>query len=124
MASHSSILACKILWTEDPGGLHRPWGSRDSETTFFSSVQSLSRVRLSDPMDYRAPGLPVHRQLLEFTQTCVHQVGDTIQPSHPLWSPSPPAFNLSQHQGLFKSVSSLHQVARVLEFQPQQQSFQ
>ena len=66
-------------------------------------------------MDSNPPGLPVH-QLLEFTQTHVHLVGDAIQPSHPLSSPSPP-FNLSQDQGLLKWVSSSHQVAKVLEFQ-------
>ena len=64
----------------------------------FNSVQSLSRVWLCDPMNHSAPGLPVHHQLLESTQTHVHWVGDAIQPSHPLSSPSPPAFNLSQHQ--------------------------
>ena len=69
-------------------------------------------------------GLPVHHQLPEFTQTHAHWVSHAIQPSHPLLSPSPPAFNLSQHQGLFKWVSSLHQVAKVLEFQLQHQSFQ
>ena len=63
------------------------------------------------------PGLPVHHQLPESTQTHVHRVGDAIQTSHPLSSPSPPALNLSQHQGLFQSVSSPHQVAKVLEFQ-------
>ena len=63
------------------------------------------------------PGLPVHHQLLEFTQTHVHQVGDGIQPSHPLSSPSPPAPNPSQHQSLFQWVNSSHQVAKVLEFQ-------
>ena len=68
-------------------------------------------------MDCSMPGLPVHHQLLEFAQTHVHRVGDAIQPSHPLLSPSPPAFNLSQHQVLFQGVSSLHQVAKVLEFQ-------
>ena len=83
----------------------------------FSSVLSLSRVRLCDPMNHSTPGLPVHHQLLEFTQTHVHQVGDAIQPSHPLSSPSPPAPNPSQHQGLFQWVSSLHEVAKVLEFQ-------
>jgi len=92
-------------------------------TVQFSSVQSLSHVRLCDPMNRRTPGLPVHHQLPEFTQTHVHWVGDAIQPSHPLSSPSPPAFNLSQHQGLFKWVSSSHQVAKVLEFQLQHQSF-
>ena len=70
------------------------------------------------------PGLPVHHQLPEFTQTHVHQVGYAIQPSHLLLSPSPPAFNLSQHQGLFKLVNPLHQVAKVLEFQLQHWSFQ
>ena len=72
---------------------------------------------LCDPMNRSTPGLPVHHQLLEFTQTHVHWVGDVIQPSHPLLSSSPPAFNLSQHQGLFKWVSSSHLVAKVLEFQ-------
>ena len=70
------------------------------------------------------PGLPVHHQLPEFTQTHLHWVGDAIQRSHPLSSSSPPAFNFSQHQGLFKWVSSLHQVTKVLEFQLQHQSFQ
>ena len=89
----------------------------------FSSVTQ-SCLTLCDPMDCSTPGLPVHHQLLEFTQTHVHWVGDAIQPSHPLSSPSPPAFNLSQHQGLFKWVISLHQVAKLLEFQLQHQSFQ
>ena len=75
-------------------------------------------------MDCSTPGLPVYHQLLEFTQTHVHQVSDAIQPSHPLSSPSPPVFNLSQHQGLFKLVSFKYQVAKVLEFQLQHQSFQ
>ena len=69
-------------------------------------------------------GFPVHHQLLELAQTHVHRVGDTTEPSHPLLSPSPPAFNLSQHQGLFQEVSSLHQVVKVLELQIQHQSFQ
>ena len=75
-------------------------------------------------MDCSTPGLHVYHQLLEFTQTHVHWVSDAIQSSHPLSSPFPPAFNLSQHQGLFKWVSSSHQVAKVLEFQLQHQSFQ
>ena len=79
---------------------------------------------LCDPMDCKTPGLPDHHQLPEFTQTHAHWVGDVIQPSHPLSSPSPPAFNLSQHQGLFQWISSSHQVAKVLEFQLQHQSFQ
>ena len=90
----------------------------------FSSVQSFSRVRLCNPMDHSTPGLPVHHQLQEFTQTHVHWVSDTIQTSHSLSSPSPPAFNLSQHRGLFQRVSSSHQIAKVLEFQLQYQSFQ
>ena len=70
-------------------------------------------------MNCSTPGLPVHHQLPEFTQTHVHWVSDAIQPSHPLSSPSPPAPNPSKHQGLFKWVSSLHQVAKGLEFQLQ-----
>ena len=75
-------------------------------------------------MDCRTPGLPVHHQLPEFTQTYLHWVGDATQPSHPLSSPSPLTLNLSEHQGLFKWVSPLHQVAKVLEFQLQHQSSQ
>ena len=89
----------------------------------FSSVAQ-SRPTLCDPVNRSSPGLPVHHQLPEFTQTHVHWVGDAIPPSHRLLSPSPPALNLSQHQGLFKWVSSSHQVAKVLEFQLQHQSFQ
>ena len=77
----------------------------------FSLVSQLC-LTLCDPMDCSTPGLPIHYQLPEFTQTHVHWVSDTIQPSHPLSSPSPRAFNLSQHQGLFKWVSSSHQVAK------------
>ena len=75
-------------------------------------------------MNRSMPGLHVHHQLPESTQTHVDWVSDAIQPSHPLSSPSPPALNLSQHQGLLKWVSSLHQVAKVLEFQLQHQSYQ
>ena len=75
-------------------------------------------------MDCSMPGFPVHHQLPELTQTHIHQVGDAIQQSHSLSSPSPPASNLSQDQGLFQWVSSLHQVGEVLEFQLQHQSFQ
>ena len=89
----------------------------------FSSVQSLSRVRLWNPMNHSTPGLPVHHQLSESTQTHVHRVGDTIQPSHPLLSSSPPASNPSQHQSLFQWVNSSHEVAKLLEFQLQHQSF-
>ena len=89
----------------------------------FSSVAQ-SCPTLCDPMDCSMPGLPVHCQVPEFTQTHVHWVGDAIQPSHPLSSPSPPDFNPLQHQGIFKWVSSSHQVAKVLEFQLQHQSSQ
>ena len=101
-------------------------GSRKSalmELFQFSSVTQ-SCLTLCDPMDCSTPGFPVHHQLPEFTHTHVHWVTDAIQPSHPLLSPSPPALNLSQHQGLFKWVSSSHQVAKVLELQLQHQSFQ
>ena len=87
----------------------------------FSSAQSY--LTLCNPMNHSTPGLPVHHQLPEFTQTHVHWVGDAIQRSYLLSSPSPPAFNLSQRQSLFKWFSSSHQVAKVLEFQLQHQSF-
>ena len=96
--------------------------------SFISSVQFSSVAQscptLCDPMNCSTPGLPVHHHLLEFTQTHVHRVGDAIQPSHPLSSPSPPAPNPSHHQGLFQWVNSSHEVAKVLEYQPQHQSFQ
>ena len=81
----------------------------------FSSVQSLNRVRLCNTMNRSTPGLPVHHQLPEFTQTHVHLVSDAIQPSHPVapFSSSP---NPSQHQSLFQCVKSSHEVAKVLEF--------
>ena len=90
----------------------------------FSSIQSLSVSDICNPMNRSTPGLPVHKQLLEFTQTHVHWVSDAIQPSHHLSSPSPPAPNPSQHQGLFQRVNSLHEVAKILEFQLQHESFQ
>ena len=80
------------------------------------SLVALSCLTLCSPMNHSTPGLPVHHQLQESNQTHVHWVGDAIQSSHPLSSPSPPALNLSQHQGLFKWVSSSHQVAKLLEF--------
>ena len=87
-----------------------------SSSVQFSSVAQ-SCPTLCDPMNCSTPGLPVHHQLLEFTQTHVHWVSDAIQPSHPLSSPFPPAPNPSQHQRLFQWVNSLHEVAKVLEFQ-------
>ena len=129
MATHSNILAGNIQWTEESGGLQFK-GSQSVRHDRahmhayyqFSSVAQ-SCLTLWDPIDCSMPGLPVRHQLPEFTQTHVHWVCDAIQPSHPLLSPSP-AFNLSQHQGLFKWVSSSHQVAKVLELQLKQQSFQ
>ena len=82
----------------------------------FSSVAQ-SCLTLCDPVNRSMPGLPVHHQLPEFTQTHVHWVSDAIQPSHPRSSPSPPAPSPSQHQSLFQWVNSSHQVAKVLEFQ-------
>ena len=83
----------------------------------FSLVQIISVAQscptLCDPMNCSTPGLPVHHQLLEFTQTHVHRVRDAIQPSHRLSSPSPPALNLSQHHSLFQRVNSSHEVAKV-----------
>ena len=89
----------------------------------FSSVSQLCPT-LCNPLNCSTPGLPVHHQYLKFTQTHIHRVSDAIQPSHPLLSPSPPAPNSSQLQSLFQWVNSLHQVAKVLEFQLQHQSFQ
>ena len=89
----------------------------------FSSVAQLCPT-LCNPMNRSTPGLPVHHHLPEFTQTHVHRAGNAIQPSHPLSSPSPPAPNPSQHQSLFQSVNSSHEVAKVLELQLEHHSFQ
>ena len=154
MVTHPCILAWRIPWTEEPGGLQsmgsqrvghnwvtnflsswfhryvaRPWEYGGEQFRHLPSLlvlqfSSVAQLCLCNPMDCCTPCLPVHHQLPEFTQTHVHWVRDTIQPSHPLLSPSPPAFNLSQPQGLFQWVSSLHQMAKVLEFQIQHQSFQ
>ena len=96
--------------------------ARQASHTHFISVQSCPT--LWDPKDCSMPGFPVHHRLPELAQTHISQVSDAIQTSHPLSSPSPPAFNLGQHQGLLQWVSSSHQVAKVLEFQLQHQSFQ
>ena len=115
MATHSVFL---------PGKSH---GQRSlvgySPSVQFSSVAQLCPT-LCNPMNCSMPSLPVYHQLPEPTQTHVHWVGDGIQPSHPLSSPSLPALNLSQQQGLFQWVNSSHEVAKVLEFQLQHQSFQ
>ena len=107
---HNILEKCKLTYTH-------------GKSVQLSSVTQLCPT-LCDPMNRSKPGLPVHHQLPEFTQTHVHCVGDAIQPSHPLSSHFPPAFNLSQHQGIFKWISSSHQVAKVLEFQLEHQSFQ
>jgi len=149
MATHSSIFAWWIPWTEKPGRLQSVGSQRvrhnwhffhimyvnpvlliypSSHLSILLTIQFISVVQshptLCNPMNRSTPGFPVHHQLPESTNIHVHWVGDAIQPSHPLSSPSPPALNLSQHQGLFKWVSSSHQVAKVLEFQLQHQSFQ
>ena len=93
----------------------KPW-TDDYSPVHFSSVAQLCPT-LCNPMNHSTPGLPVHHQLLEFTQTHIHRVSDAIQPSHSLSSPSPPAPNSSQRQSLFQWVNSSHQVAKVLEFQ-------
>ena len=92
-------------------------------TNQFTSVAQ-SCLTLCDPMNCSMPGLPVHHQLPKFTQAHVNRVSDAIQPFYPLLSASPPAPNPSQHQGLSQWVNSSHEVAKVLEFQPQHQSFQ
>ena len=99
------------------------FGSQPISSVQFSSVAQSCLIPCG-PMDCSTPGLPLHHQLLGLTQTHVHWVDNAIQLSHPLSSPSPPALNLSQHQGLFKWVTSLHQVAKVLEFHLQPQFFQ
>ena len=114
MLSNHLILCCPLLFL--PSEVQQGYPQ-------FSSVTQSCQT-LCNPMNCSTPGLPVHHQLLEFTQTHVHRIGDAIQPSHPLLSPSPPALNLSQHQGLFKWVNSSYQVVKVLEFQLQHQSFQ
>ena len=143
LVQHFKNLLCEIWNCPPTQKVRRDWKQRDQSRLassrfnkqadlhlrlVFSSVQfssvSHSCPMLCDPMDCSTSGLPVHHQLLEHTQTHVHRDDDDIQPSHPLLSPSPPAPNPSKHQGLFQWVSSLHQVAKVLEFQLQHQSFQ
>ena len=106
-------------WTFSPSDL-----VNISVKVFVFSSFSQSCPTLCDPMKHSTPGLPVHHQFLESTQTHVHCVSDAIQPSHPLSSPSPPALNLSQHQGLFKWVSFSVSGGQSIEFQLQNQSFQ
>ena len=133
LVTQSCLTLCDPMHCRLPGSFC-PWDFPGKNTAVgyhffsFSSVQFSSVARscptLYNPMNSSMPGLPVHHQFPEFTQTHVYWVGDAIQLSHPLSSPSPPALNLSQHQGLFKWVSSSHQLAKVLEFQLQHQPFQ
>jgi len=113
----SLIHTTYFIWEASSGKLRMV--KVNSQFTQFTQ----SCPNLWDPKDCSTPGLPVHHQLAEF-KTPIHWVGDTIQPSRPLSSPSPPNLNLSQHQGLFKWSSSLHHAAKVLEFLLQHQSFQ
>ena len=118
-----------------------PWGHKELDTTEWLNNNNIyikyseisccccfslteSCPTLCDPMDCTTPGFPVLHHLPEFAQTHVHWVGDAIQLSYSMSSPSPPVFNLSQYQGLFPWVGSLHQVAKVLELQLQHWSFQ
>ena len=107
MSAFPDLFACCVFLTS--------FTSFDTLSVQFSSVAQ-SYPTLCDPTDCSTPGLPVHHQLPEFTQTHGHRVSDAIQPSHPLSSPSPPAPNPSQHQSLFQWVNSSHEVAKVLEF--------
>ena len=136
MATHSSTLAWRIPWTQEPGGLlsvgsHRvghDWSDLAAAAylkLLLSPCCSVTKLCLTlcAPTDCSTPGFPVLHYLPEFAQTHVHWVG-AIQPSHPLLLPSPSALHLSQHEGLFQWVGSSHQVAEVLALQLQHQSLQ
>ena len=107
---HSKYFKSNNLTIEEPSF------SNEFRSDQIRSVAQLCPT-LCDPMNCSTPGLPVHHQLLEFTETHVHRVSDAIQPSHPLSYPSSFAPNPSQHQSLFQWVNSSHEVAKVLEFQ-------
>ena len=107
---------CRCFWVTS-WVISIPAESQSLKVVWFSSISQWC-LALCNSMGCSMPGLLVHCQLPESTQTHVHWVGDAIQPSHPLLSPSPPTFNLSQHQGHFQWVSYLHQVAKVLELGP------
>ena len=121
-----SCIGRQILYNwatwEDPQWTWLHVNLKTSSVQFSSAAQSCPT--LCNPMNCSTSGFPVHHQHLEFTRTHVHRIGDAIQRSHPLSSPSPPAPTPFQHQGLFQWVNSLHEVAEVLEFQRQHQSFQ
>ena len=108
----------KAMYASWPSYLSKFWKRKWSVSYSVSSVAQ-SCLTLCDPMNGSTPGLSVHHQLPESTQTHVHRVSDAIQPSHPLSSPSPPAPNPSQHQSLFQWVNSSHEVSKVLELQLQ-----
>ena len=123
LASHRTVFG---LWTTRPDTADRTEDSTQenrelAKPVWYQHVQFSSVAQscptLCDPINSSTPGLPVHHQLPEATQTHVHWVSDAIQPSHPLSSPSSPALNLCQHHGLFQWVNSSHEVAKVLEFQ-------
>ena len=117
--AHASYVSCTGGWVL----YHWHHLGKSYTQVQFNSV-ARSCPTLCNLMNHSTPGLPVHHQLPEFPQTHVHQVGDAIQPSHPLLSPSPPAPNPSQHQALFQWINSSHEVAKVLEFQLQHHYFQ
>ena len=114
--SHFLLVSALLFLLEALHVMHIKYFHLIFSSLQFSSVAQ-SCPTLFDPMNCSMPGLPVHHQLPEFTQAHVHRVRDAIQPSHPLLSPSPPALNPSQHQSLFQWVNSLHEMAKVLEFQ-------
>ena len=122
VTSHASLISQQIMGPREANWDSKYWVFITALFQFSSVAQSCPT--LCNLMDCSMPGFPVHHQLLEPTQTYVHWVYEDIQLSHPLSSPSPPAFNFCQHHGLFQWLSSLHQVAKVLEFQLQHQSFQ
>ena len=138
VATHSSILAWKIPWTEEPGGLQSMgWNELDlieplrmceeRQVCVQVTLVQLSRSVMSDsmpPVDCSTAGFTSHYKFQQLVQNHVHRVGDTIQLYYPLSSPFPPAFNLSQDQGFFQWVFSSHHMTKLLELQPQLQSFQ
>ena len=133
MATRSTTPAWRIPWTERGTWWatdywftkrHRVGCDWSNLSMYFCCSVARSYLTVCNPMDCSMPGFPVLHQLPEFPQIHVHRVGDAIQPAHTLLSPSPPAFSLFQHLGLFQWISSSHQVAKVLELQLQLQSFQ
>ena len=112
----SSQLRSWTLVSHIAGRFFTIWATTEALSSVQFSSVTQSCPTLCDSMNCSTPGLPVHHQLLEFTQSHEHQVGDAIRPSHALSSPSPPAPNPSQHQGLLQWVNSSHEAAKVLEF--------